>query len=367
MVFIPARPTNHPRASSFLSGQRWQFPQQRFFPRGRDALAFGVTAKKIRQGKILFPAFFCAHSLDEILASGCQLTWMDVCEDLGWDPERFAERLDSDNITAVVFCDFFGFVFPRLEVLVEIANERNVLVIRDCCHSPLSWRIDQVPADLTIFSFRKLIPIWDGGALIGCDDLLPGADGVSPRGKDFRRDAVRRLEKIFSRLSLINPYPIVDFFRRFQSAANEKIAGLQGDIQPSQTFLRYLNNTSAFCEIARIRKENFLFLTERLACLGLYPLIPMLGDNDVPQVFPLRCSSASSLVEFLRHKGVGAVRWPGDELPIYVRQSPLNFPVAIKMNNEIACLPLHQDIRRKDLERMVGFIDEWLKAPTKLQ
>lgn len=366
MTFISARPTDHPRASFFLSGQYWQLPPLRFFPRGRDALAFGITAKTLRQGKILFPAFFCAHSLDEILASGCQLAWMDVCEDLGWDPARFAERLDSDNITAVVLCDFFGRVFPRLEVLIEIANERNVLVVRDCCHSPLSWRADQAPADLTIFSFRKLIPIWDGGALIGCDGLLPETDGVSPRVKGFRRDAVRRLEKIFSRLSLINPYPIVDYFRRFQSTANEKIASLQGETQPSQTFLRYLKNTSAFCEIARIRKENFLFLKENLAFWGLYPLIPMLGDNDVPQVFPLRCSNAFSLVKFLRHKGVGAVRWPGDDLPTYIKQSPLNFPVAIKMNNEIACLPLHQDISRKDLERMVGFIDEWLKAPNTL-
>lgn len=359
MTYISARPTGLPNISHPEAHQ--PFSNCRFFPRGRDALAFGLSAKIAQQGKVLVPAFFCAKSLDEITLSGIKVEWMDVCDDLGWEPVQLASRLASDDVAAVVLCDFFGWVHPRLEAVIELAKERNVLAIRDCCHSPLSWRVEHAPADLTIFSFRKLIPIWDGGVLIGRDSLPHWVGSPSPIGNDILRGAVRRFERFLTLLGIVNPYPLIDLLRRSKPTSSESVPHFHGEVRPSRTFLRYLDSASALNEISNTRRGNFLILKSELSVLGLYPLIPSLGNHDVPQIFPLVCSDAFSLVKFLRHRGVGATCWPGDDLPYEVKQSPFDFPMTTKMKREIACLPLHQDITRRDLVKMVAFVSEWLE------
>lgn len=360
MSFISARPTGTPER--YISKHNWQFPAMRYFQRGRDALAFGLIASAPKKGTVLFPAYFCEPSVAGVKAAGFDVDWIDVCEDLSFGLDRLAVRLDTGNIVAVVVCDFFGWSSRYMQRVIELARERQILVIRDCCHSALSWRSEQVQADLTVFSFRKMLPVWDGGALIGCGSSASDAINVFSLAKEARREVIRILERVLGHVGIINPYPVLDFVRRASAVASAEPEKPRDEICPSRYLVRWLNNAGAFHEVARARRENFLFLQEALRPSGLNSLFPVLGEYDVPQVFPLKTLHACSLVKFLRSHGVGAVRWPGNELPSEVQAYPETFPVANEMNNLIVCLPLHQDLGRGELEKMAALVNKWSMA-----
>jgi dTDP-4-amino-4,6-dideoxygalactose transaminase len=357
VTYISARPNGLP--DNYISGASWQFDKLRFFPRGRDALVFGLSAKIKKGGRVLFPAFFCARSIDLFTSSEFDVEWLDVCDDLSFGLDRLAERLDFGNIEAVVVSDFFGWSCHNMQKVIELAKERKILVIRDCCHSALSWQSEQIQADLTVFSFRKSLPVWDGGALIGCGSSPNNTKNASPLARDVRREVIRLLERALGHVGIINPYPVLDFVRCASAVASAEPETLCDEIRPSRSLVRWLNNAGALQKVARTRRENFLFLQQALRPSGLCSLFPFLGEHDVPQVFPLKTPHASSLVKFLRSHGVGAVRWPGNELPSEVRASPEIFPVANEMNDLIACLPLHQDLERWELEKMASLVNEW--------
>ncbi|MDO8291948.1 MAG: DegT/DnrJ/EryC1/StrS family aminotransferase [Gallionella sp.] len=334
----------------------------RYFQRGRDALAFGLIANVRRKGTVLFPAYFCEPSVAGVRAAGFGVGWMDVCDDLSFGLDRLAERLDSGNIVAVVVCDFFGWSSQHMQRVVELARERQILVIRDCCHSALSWQSEQFQADLTVFSFRKTLPVWDGGALVGCGSSASDTSNASPLAMDVRREVIRILERVLGHVGIINPYPFLDFVRRASTVASAEPGKLYDEIRPSRSLMRWLDSAGALHEVARARRENFLFLQKALCPSGLNSFFSVLGEHDVPQVFPLKTPHAGSLVKFLRSRGVGAVRWPGNELPSEVLASPETFPVANKMNDLIACLPLHQDLGRRELEKMAALVNMWSGA-----
>ena len=334
----------------------------RYFQRGRDALFFGLNAKATRKGSILFPAFFCMNSTTALMGTGFDVDWVDIREDLSFDLDRLSERLDTDNVVAVVVCDFFGWYSSQIQKILELARERKILVIRDCCHSALSWQPEQSQADLTIFSFRKTFPVCDGGALIGCGSSIVGARNYSSIARNFQRELTRISEQFFCRLGIINPYQMLDFFRRKKRNVLMEDVKIYDEISPSKSLMRWLENESALDDVAHIRRKNFLFIQEAFKSFGMSSFFPVLGMYDVPQIFPLKISNAPSLVNFLRSHGVGATQWPGIQLPSEVLAHRGIFPVTYRLNNSIACLPIHQDMKLGDLEKMVELVQEWSKV-----
>ncbi len=360
MTFISARPTSAP--GNNLKKCVSQFSSMRYFQRGRDALLFGLNFKARRKGSILFPAFFCVNSTTPLVKAGFDVDWIDVCEDLSFDLDRLSERLDTGNIVAVVVCDFFGWYSTQIQKIVELSRERKVLVIRDCSHSALSWKSEQSQADLTIFSFRKTFPVWDGGALIGCGNSIIGARNFSWWARNFQREFTRMSEQFFCRLGIINPYKVLDFLRREKWNVSVEDIKIYGETSPSKSLMRWLENDSALHNVANIRRKNFLFIQEAFDDFGMSSFFPILGMYDVPQVFPLKVSNAPSLVSFLRSRGVGATQWPGGELAPMVLANRGDFPVTCKLNDTIACLPIHQDLELSDFKKMVVLVNEWSKV-----
>lgn len=359
MTFISARPMGH--FKNFNSRQKCKVPNVRFFPRGRDALTYGVSSRVPKHKTVLFPAYFCDPSAACLRTAGFDVQWMDVSHDLSFNSDRLSARLTSGSISAVVICDFFGWTSRQLQPISNLVKEHRALLIRDCCHSPLSWRADQIQSDMTIFSIRKVLPVWDGGALLGCGVLATSTENGPHFLREIRRETVRVCEKALSYFD-INPYSILDLLRSFIGSTPATSGAIYGEVQPSRQLLQWLCRTGSLHEIARIRRKNFVFLQEALSPSGLGSLFPILGEHDVPQVLPLKTSGAGSLVKFLRSRGIGAVQWPGIELPAEVAKNPLSFPVAIEMNGTIACLPLHQDLGKFELERIAVSVNEWKSA-----
>lgn len=136
----------------------------RFFPRGRDALVEGLRAfMSPRQGNLLFPAFYCSETIRAVNSAGYGVRFLDTMNDLAWDMEILDITLSKEKISAVVICDYFGWRASRIHEVVSLCRRHGVVVIRDCCHSAFSWNEHDPLSDITVFSFRKILPVREGG------------------------------------------------------------------------------------------------------------------------------------------------------------------------------------------------------------
>jgi dTDP-4-amino-4,6-dideoxygalactose transaminase len=64
---------------------------------------------------------------------------------------------------------YFGFPDPNLSMVIKLAEANGILVIEDEAHSMLSDLVGGICgrlSDSAIFSFHKLLPVDQGGALV---------------------------------------------------------------------------------------------------------------------------------------------------------------------------------------------------------
>lgn len=361
MVLISSRPFKRLRSRG--PSNKDPYLRIRYFPRGRDALTFGVRTLFQSPGTIVFPGYYCESSVRPLQDFGFTIKWIDVNWNLTYDLDKFASILDSPDVQAIVICDYFGWCAPNLEHLINLANEKKVAVIRDCCHCSLSWAGRQHPADITVFSFRKAFPIWDGGGLLLRDHNV-GLGTVSDREgrKEASREVYRILEHIMDLIGF-SPYELLDSIKPCNIIPASNDPNIKSSsypaIKPSKVLLEFLESSDTLELVSSTRRKNFIYLRELLELQDLFPIFLNIGKFDVPQIFPLVVERANSLISFLRSKGVGAVGWPSDELPAVVRANPDRFPVSISLSNSIVCLPLHQDLTFAKLRIIANLISMW--------
>ena len=73
----------------------------------------------------------------------------------------------ADDIKALIFIYYFGLSF-KINSLLKICKKYNVTLIEDCCHgfqTKINSKFVGTFGDFSIYSFRKVLPCSDGGAL----------------------------------------------------------------------------------------------------------------------------------------------------------------------------------------------------------
>ena len=64
----------------------------------------------------------------------------------------------------------------------------------------------------------------------------------------------------------------------------------------------------------------------------------------------------------LRENGVGAVSWPGSELPLEVLQKKKAFPITNYLNDHLVMIPTHQSLGMGDIVKTMKLIESGLKS-----
>ena len=62
----------------------------------------------------------------------------------------------------------------------------------------------------------------------------------------------------------------------------------------------------------------------------------------------------------MREHGIGAVTWPGPELPQEVADRQVDFPVTNSLNETLVMLPIHQSLNDDDMVAMIGLLKKWI-------
>ncbi len=131
---------------------------------GRDALKLAASAMKLCPTDVaLLPSYLCVEVLKPF-AARCRVEMYDVGPDTTVDPDHFEAHLIRHRPRVALFINYFGFLQPHRARIRALCEKQGVLLIEDCAHSLLTAGSGET-GDWAIYSFRKILPVLDGGGL----------------------------------------------------------------------------------------------------------------------------------------------------------------------------------------------------------
>ena len=142
----------------------------------RNGIYHGLTALGVKSGdNVLVPSYHCTSLVEPILKYGSNATFYDINTDLTPNFDDVREKIDAKT-RAIVVVHYFGFPQP-IRKFRELCDNHNLYLIEDCAHVLTGNSGDGTDlgesGDVSIFSWRKFLPIYDGGQLMINNPKLP--------------------------------------------------------------------------------------------------------------------------------------------------------------------------------------------------
>lgn len=337
-----------------------------FYPRGRDALMAGIDFLGLEIGDcIIIPAFMCESTVTPLRRAGYRVIFLDINEDLNFDITALKKLALKYKARAILVANYFGFSC-NLREISELCVPLKIKLIEDCSHSFLSSKHfsgEEQYSDIIIYSLRKTLPIRDGGVLrinnYTKDNFIDLTNQL-PRiyFADFIYFFSRVVEYIISRIGWPNIYSNrVEYLKnnlRTKVLNREKFDDqkLVAPKRPSIMLSRYISSTKYLESTRKKLIENYLTITTSASQLGFKLKYINLPRGTVPQWAILR-DHTGDLVDQLRAMGVGACRWPGNELIPEVNEVPEKYQNTKRLNNELVLIPVHQSLGKRDLTKII--------------
>lgn len=320
-------------------------PSCAFYSRARQGLYHGVRALGIAPGgEILVPAYHHGAEVEAFERAGASCRFYAGTADLEPD-ETELEQLVTEKTRALHLIHNLGFPqdSPRWAAWCK---SRGLLLIEDGAPAWLS-AVDGHPVgsygELAVFSLYKTVALPDGAAAI-CRAKLPdrrpgGSLALLATAKRHASWLAQRSALVTSAGSLARSKHPFDHGHAFDP----------GDLDagPSRA-ARLLLGRLVEPGIAETRRSNYNFLLATLAAHVPRPF-QRLVEGAVPWVFPVATSEKGFLLERLAADRVSAMDlWSVPHRSL----ARAEFPPAAERRATTVALPVHQGLRRRDLERI---------------
>ena len=339
----------------------------RLFHRARHGLFQGVTALGLPPGgAVLVPAYHHGSEVEALIQAGFEVRFYDLDEDMTPREESLDAQLDG--AVALYLIHFIGFPqnCPRWR---EWADERGLLLFEDAAQSWLA-EVGGRPAgsfgDLSIFCLYKSFGVPDGGALAGraLGGAAPATVGRPDAG--VAQTALRVGAWCASRSGALAAATEPRTRRRHARA--ERASGGPGEMErdmelgdPAQGPLRlsrWLLERVVDPDAPRRRRANYLALLERLP-EAVLPAFRSLPEGAAPWVFPVVAKDKELAMRRLRDRRIDALNFWRIHHPAL---DPARFPYVAELRATLLGLPVHQELRPRDLDRIANDAGECLGA-----
>ena len=317
-------------------------PGHRVFAFGRQALWHGIAALGLGPGaRVLAPAWHHGSEIDVLLRRGCTV---DLYDGVHPDPAEL-EGLLTPETRALQLVHPLG--FPQdTPFWRRWCDDRGLLLIEDAAQAWLA-DIDGRPVgsegDLAVFCLYKTIGVPEGAAAIARVPLPePAANpsaGVGDHGRRIGSWAAQRSSAMAWLARRRSPVP-------YDAGADVALGEPDGG---PWTTTDHLLRRLAEPGVAGRRRANYRVLLERLGDRVPEPF-DVLPAGASPFVFPIAArGDKAAEVDELTAAGIKA-------LDVWSRPHPgvdaVGHPVADRLRRTVIGLPVHQGLRRRDLDRM---------------
>jgi dTDP-4-amino-4,6-dideoxygalactose transaminase len=317
---------------------------------GRDALSLGISALALsKDDTVLLPVYTCREVLNSFIRS-TRVLFYDVSPDLTIDPDEVAAKMREGNITVMMITNYFGFLQPYRSTIKKLCADRGISLIEDCAHSLLTHGSGET-GDLAIYSFRKILPLPDGGG------LRVNGHGRPPPPKYYPQvysDAISVLIKV---KSLLNVRTEMFSRARIGARASKVLSNVplaKGDARflPLSYFAQARMANMSFPEIINRRRNDFQFwqeVTRRVA--SLIPIFSTLPSGVCPFGFAVRVKDRGLLESRARNRGIHlSVHWRLD--PMLAQECSTSH----ELSKDILTLPVYPALREKDRDILAEIV-----------
>lgn len=292
-----------------------------FFPSGRAAFLQALKILHLdKKHKILLPSYIGLSQregsgvLDPIHEGHVGYDFYKLNADLSVNKEDFTKKITRNDVEAVLIIHYFGFYQKNFEYIIETCRKHNTYLIEDCAHAFNSFYKNKrlgTFGDIGFYSLHKFLATNDGGILA------------------------------------IN---------------NEKIQipmNIKDDISKKNLLILHKSNIT---EISKKRINNYQYLLKEIQSLrGVHPFYSTLPRAVVPINFPviIEKKDRNHVYFSLLKKGIETVSLYHTLIPQIKKES---YPLSHHISQHILNLPIHEDLSRVDIYRMLTELEHILDS-----
>jgi perosamine synthetase len=324
------------------------------FARARHALYAGVrTLGLSRDDGVLVPAYHHGSEVEALMQAGLRVHFYDASDGLEPDAKTLDAQLDS-SIRALYLTHYLGLPADSARWR-RWCDERGLLLIEDAAQAWLA-RTETGPvgstADCAIYCLYKTFGLADGAALWS-ETPPPGPARRGPPG--IAHLALRHGSYLAQRWSWLAGLRAGIEDNSFDMSAEVALGDVgRGTYRSTPRMLTRVADPGA----RHCRLHNYRFLTEQLH--GLLPeAFPDAGDGASPFAFPIAVAHKDDVRAHLLQRGIVALDFWSQPHPSL---DPASAPRAAALRASILALPVHQELRRHDLEHIVDAVREAARA-----
>lgn len=330
------------------------------FSRGRHAIWHGIRALGLRaDAVVLVPAYHCGSEVEALRRAGVECRFYEGSPTLEPDEDELGQLLD-ERVAALYLIHYLG--LPQdVSRWRRWCDAHNVLLIEDVAHGWLGT-VDGRPlgsfGDISIFTFYKTLGLPDGAALV----FRGGLDGLAERGaRGLGMVGVRHAEWLMARSALVTDLddrlrPVLKRGHHQAGATTSNETPGTFDVPPART-TRFLLPRLFDSTIAERRRRNYERLLVELGDVvagpfarlpaGASPWAFMVDVEDRPRV----------MNRLLLHRIRAMDLWHTAHASLPAHR----FPQASALRARLVGIPVHQELRERDLARLAPAVRDALE------
>lgn len=308
---------------------------------GTDAIFLSLKALGIKEGdEVITPTYSFYATAGAIATTGAKPVFVDIKDDLNIDEEKIEKKI-TKKTRAIVPVHWSGRICNMKKILT-IAKKYKIHVVEDACHAIMAHDDKKKYAGnfgiTGCFSMHPLknLNVWGDGGIVTTNN-----------------------KKIYDKIRLIRNHGLI-------SRNDCKIYGYNSRLDTIQAAVG-LEMIKKINLITTSRIKNAKYLNNHLKDIKEITLIKeKTGYKSVYHLYQFFCKNRDSLDVYLRKNKIDSkVHYPK---PLHLHHAAKKFnykngqfEIAEKLANKVISIPVHEFIKKKELDYMISKIKKFYK------
>lgn len=337
----------------------------------RNGIFHGLRLMGVMPGdRVLVPSYICRAAVEPILAAGAGVDYYGVGRDCEIDLEDITRRI-TPTTRVLLAVHYFGFP-QEIEKVQAFCSHRGLKLIEDCAHvfhGDVGGRPLGSFGDISVFSWRKFLPVYDGADLVlntvkketrvawedepwlftvkVAKNVLEGMLGCSIGGS---------LRRIASQLAHLRSTDSEGAFLPLAVTAGTDSFDVRVAHWQMSRLSRWIKAHADVPAIVEARRNHYRYLHERLLKIPRVRLLHAeLPDGVCPWILPFMVDGIENVHLILRSMGIPAVTWGGVRPP---QLKVGEYGEADVLYDHLVFLPVHQSLTWSDLDLMATCVSK---------
>ncbi len=363
MAYITVLPTI---SANQLFSQKLKEPSEYFlkpnqyFNNGRSALWKCIKLLNLGPShEVLVPATICEVVLKMFFHQGIKIQYYNLTDELDVDLKDLKKRINLN--TRVIYVNHFLGYPTCIDPVREVCASFGLKLIEDCAHAftgAYGGKLLGSLGDFSIFSYRKFLPIPDGGALVVNNSDFSKDESPVPSDTKFNKfSSILKIGMISLAKNKLIP---LAWWKKIIGSENEIDEKIEYNIDLTsadkpmriQPFSRWIMDHVNLNAQRDLRRRNYQILRDNLRLSSsLKMLFSDFPAGYVPFSFPILINKRSNLIKFSAKFGLylePTLAAPYRALP-NLKNSKEFFPELSELAEQVVSIPVHQGLSERDM------------------